>query len=104
LARFDDALRHSTLVLTGEGALDEQTLSGKTIAGVCRRAQVLGVPVVAFGGAVRLSGAQMDELGLLSAFSIADGPRALSECVAQAGPLLEAAVERALRVVGFSLD
>jgi glycerate kinase len=98
LARFDEKLRSATLVLTGEGALDEQTLRGKTIAGVCRRAQVLGVPVIAFGGAVRLSGAQMDELGLTSAFSIADGPRSLESCVENAGPLLERVVERALRL------
>lgn len=98
LARFDEKLRWATLVLTGEGALDEQTLRGKTIAGVCRRARKFQVPVIAFGGAVRLSGAQMDELGLLSAFSIADGPRSLGECVEQAGPLLQGAVERALRL------
>lgn len=99
LARFDDKLRSARLVLTGEGALDEQTLRGKTIAGVCRRAHKSGVPVIAFGGAVRLSGAQMDELGLTSAFSIADGPRSLESCVEQAGPLLQAAVERALRLL-----
>ncbi len=99
LARFDDKLSSAQLVLTGEGALDEQTLRGKTVAGVCRRARKFGVPVIAFGGSVRLSGAQLDELGLASAFSIADGPRSLSECVEQAGPLLQAAVERALRLM-----
>jgi glycerate kinase len=99
LARFDEKLKSAKLVLTGEGSLDEQTLEGKTIAGVCRRSQVLGVPVVAFGGAVKLSGAQMDHLGLRSAFSLADGPRSLSECVDEAGPLLAGAVERALRLM-----
>lgn len=99
LARFEEKLQSATLVLTGEGALDEQTLRGKTVAGVCRRAQKFGVPVIAFGGAVGLSGAQMDELGLLSAFAIADGPRSLGECVQNAGPLLQNAVERALRLL-----
>lgn len=98
LARFDEKLQSARLVLTGEGALDEQTLRGKTIAGVCRRAHKFNVPVIAFGGAVKLSGVQMDELGLASAFPIADGPRTLSECVEQAGPLLAQAVERALRL------
>ena len=98
LARFDEKLQSATLVLTGEGALDEQTLRGKTVAGVCRRARKFGVPVIAFGGSVGLSGAQMDELGLLSAFAIADGPRSLGECIENAGPLLQNAVERALRL------
>ncbi len=102
LARFEDKLSSAQLVLTGEGSLDEQTLRGKTIAGVCRRARKLAVPVIAFGGSVKLSSAQLDELGLASAFPIADGPRSLSECVEQAGPLLEQAVERALRLVRFA--
>ena len=85
LAHFDEKLQSTTLVLTGEGALDEQTLRGKTIAGVCRRAQEFDVPVIAFGGAVKLSGAQMDELGLASAFSIADGPRSLESCLRMRG-------------------
>ena len=83
---------------TGEGALDTQTLAGKTIAGVCRAAQAHGVPVVAFGGKVSLDGAQLDALGLLSAFALADAPLSLEECMARSGELLEKAVERALRL------
>ena len=96
-ARFEERLRGTDLVLTGEGALDAQTLQGKAVAGVCRAAQLKGVPVIAFGGRVELSGAQMDELGVLSAFSLCDGPRDLASCLESAAPLLEAATERALR-------
>jgi glycerate kinase len=57
-----------------------------------------GVPVIAFGGAVQLSGAQLDELGLLSAFSIANAPLSLDDCLKHADKLLANSVERALRV------
>ncbi len=97
-AGFAEKLQDATLVLTGEGALDAQTLSGKTIAGVCRVAGEKNVPVIAFGGKVALCGEQLDELGLLSAFPIADAPLTLEECLARAGELLSGAVERALRV------
>lgn len=100
--RFREKLESADLVLTGEGSLDAQTLSGKTIAGVCQLAREAkngrGVPVIAFGGAVRLSGAQMDELGLLSAFSIANAPLSLETCLANADELLTASAERALRL------
>jgi glycerate kinase len=98
VARFDEKLRGADLVLTGEGALDAQTLSGKTVAGVCRAAQKRGVPVIAFGGKVGLSGEELDALGLLSAFALADAPMPLEECVSRAAELLANAVERALRL------
>ncbi len=95
---FTSAIAGADLILTGEGALDSQTLSGKTVAGVCRIARIKQVPVVAFGGAVRLTGDQMDQLGLHSAFALADGPRSLEECLASAPTLLAQSVERALRM------
>lgn len=96
---FAEHLRGADLVLTGEGALDAQTLRGKVVAGVCCAARAQGVPVIAFGGAVELSGAQLDELGLLSAFSVCDGPRELAFCLENAAALLANAAERALRLL-----
>ena len=99
---FKDKLETADLVLTAEGSLDAQTLSGKTIAGVCKAAREAknkkGVPVIAFGGAVSLSGAQMDELGLLSAFALPNAPLGLNECLIHADELLADATQRALRL------
>jgi glycerate kinase len=58
---FQSKLRGADLVLTGEGALDEQTLRGKVVAGVCRVAREHNVPVIGLAGRVALSGAQMDD-------------------------------------------
>jgi glycerate kinase len=96
---FSEKLQGADLVLTGEGALDAQTLQGKTIAGVCKAAKAKGVPVLGFAGKVALNGAEMDELGLKSAFPIVDGPRDLAYCLAHANELIETSAERALRVV-----
>jgi glycerate kinase len=97
-ARFEEKLKNADLVLTGEGALDSQTLSGKAVAGVCSVAQKHKVPVIAFGGKVALSGQEQSTLGLQSAFPIANAPMSLPECIARADELLESAVERVLRV------
>ena len=43
---------NTDLVLTGEGAIDAQTLTGKTPAGVAGAAREAGVPVIAFAGRV----------------------------------------------------
>lgn len=101
-ARFAEKLESADLVLTAEGALDAQTLSGKTIAGVCQAARNAksgrGVPVIAFGGAVQLTGKQLDEVGLLSAFSLTNAPLSLDDCIKHAAELLTDAAERALRL------
>ncbi|HEY2792743.1 MAG TPA: glycerate kinase [Micromonosporaceae bacterium] len=50
LIGFDEHLAGARLVVTGEGALDEQTAYGKAPAVVARRANAAGVPVVAVCG------------------------------------------------------
>jgi glycerate kinase len=52
----DRVLDGAALVLTAEGLLDSQTLSGKVPVGVARRAKGRGIPVVAVGGAVEAMG------------------------------------------------
>lgn len=49
---FDELLKESALVITGEGSADRQTLMGKLPIGVLRRAQRQNVPVVLIAGRV----------------------------------------------------
>ena len=51
LTNFDAHLQEADLVITGEGKLDSQSLRGKVVIGVARRAKKFGVPVVALVGA-----------------------------------------------------
>lgn len=50
LTDFDRKCRGASLVITGEGHLDSQSLRGKTVVGVARRARALGVPAAALVG------------------------------------------------------
>ena len=54
LANFDDKINQSDWVITGEGKLDLQTLSGKTITGILISAKAKKIKVAAFCGAVDL--------------------------------------------------
>jgi len=51
---FDGLLDGADLVITGEGRIDSQTLTGKTPYGVMLRARRSGIPVIAIGGAVAI--------------------------------------------------
>lgn len=50
MVSFEEQLAGCDLVITGEGRIDGQSISGKVPVGVARRAKKLGVPVVAIVG------------------------------------------------------
>jgi glycerate kinase len=52
VVRFDELLRDCDMVLTAEGKIDEQSLFGKGVAGIARRAMTLNKPVHAFAGRI----------------------------------------------------
>lgn len=72
--KLKEKMTDADLVLTGEGALDEQTGFGKAPAGVAKMAKGLGVPVVALAGALRPGYEALYEVGLTAAFSITPEP------------------------------
>ncbi len=55
LTQFEEALKNTDFLITGEGALDQQTLQGKGPVGVAKLANQLGIPVIALAGNVSLS-------------------------------------------------
>ena len=51
---FDSIIEGADLVITGEGRIDAQTLTGKTPYGVLQRASRQNIPVIALAGSVAL--------------------------------------------------
>src|SRR5699024_10317698 len=54
LTHFARELEEIDYVITGEGSIDEQTLSGKAPYGVAKVAKKHNIPCIAFGGALPL--------------------------------------------------
>ena len=79
---FDGALDGADIVFTGEGKTDRQTLKGKAVAGVARRAKSRGIPVVAVSGYYdeeeKLTAA-LKETGVIKIVSITDGRQSIEE-------------------------
>ncbi|GAA3756224.1 glycerate kinase [Streptomyces tremellae] len=88
---FAAALERATLVVTGEGSLDAQTLHGKAPAGVAAAARARGVGVVAVCGRLALDPAALRGAGILRAYALTDLEPDQDRCIAEAGPLLERA-------------
>lgn len=88
---FADALSGTDLVITGEGSLDQQTLHGKAPVGVARAARARNIDVVAVCGRLALPPAALGAAGIRRAYALTDFEPDVARCIAEAGPLLEAA-------------
>jgi len=86
--KFDALLADADWVITGEGQLDGQSLSGKTPIGIARRAERFGVPTVVLAGRLGDQWQAAFEHGVTAAFALADGPITLNEALARCGELL----------------
>ncbi|MEV4939326.1 glycerate kinase [Streptomyces zaomyceticus] len=86
---FAPALERATLVITGEGSLDEQTLHGKAPAGVAAAARAAGKEVVAVCGRLALAPEALGRAGIRRAYPLTDLEPDTATCIANAGPLLE---------------
>ena len=79
LTDFDTAVRGADLVITGEGKLDSQSLRGKVVIGVARRAKKAGVPVAALVGASETEIAAAYGEGVSGVFPINPEPKPFAE-------------------------
>jgi len=70
IAQFDQHIKNANWIITGEGKLDLQTLSGKAIEGVLNSARREDIPVAAFCGKIELHKKAMVTFGISYADSV----------------------------------
>ncbi len=97
-ADMSTLLANADLVITGEGRLDGQSLSGKTPIGVSRAAQRLHKPVIVLAGSLGDGWQACFDEGVTAAFALADGPMSLIDALPRTAELLEARCESLLRL------
>lgn len=98
-ARFDEALKGASLVITGEGEINAQTKRGKTPMGVAQAAKKRGLPVFALAGSVKAKGEELADIGIDAAFSILSEPMEVDAAIHRGEWLLADAAERLARVL-----
>jgi glycerate kinase len=91
---FAPALERASLVITGEGSLDEQTLHGKAPAGVASAARAAGKEVVAVCGRLALPTEALLRAGIAQAYPLTSVEPDVATCIAEAGPILERVAAR----------
>ncbi len=64
MAHFDTNIKGADWIITGEGKLDDQTLSGKALQGILQSAKDKGIPAAAFCVLIDISETTTRKLGL----------------------------------------
>ena len=65
---FEELLFDADYVITGEGSFDSQSLGGKTVSGICRRAKKADVPVILVAGIAKTDEKDLEKLGIVKCF------------------------------------
>jgi glycerate kinase len=68
--RFDEMLEGASMVISGEGKIDTQSLRGKVVIGIARRTKKAGVPLIAVVGDIGDDIEAAYDMGVSAIFSI----------------------------------
>lgn len=101
---FDTKLRGASLVITGEGRVDAQSAYGKVPCGVAKRTKALApIPVIALGGAVEDGAEALYDCGVDALVGAVCKVCSLDDALSHARDNLQAAAERAARLVKLGM-
>lgn len=76
---FDKNLADSTLVITGEGCIDAQTVCGKAPIGVARAAKKHGIPVIVIAGSTGVDVERVYQYGIDAVYSVINSACSLED-------------------------
>lgn len=98
---FDDHLKGSDLVITGEGSTDAQSSMGKVLYGIGKRAAAAGVPVIAISGALQPGYEKLYDHGITAMFAATRRVCRLEEAMKEAETNLRATAEDVFRMLKY---
>ena len=97
--RFDEMIADADVIFTGEGRLDSQSLSGKAVIGIARRAKKQNKPVIAVVGGAEGDLTRAYDEGVTAVFTVNRLPEPLSVSRRFTKDNLQFAMENVLRLL-----
>jgi glycerate kinase len=98
LTGFEDKIKDATLIVTGEGSTDYQTLYGKVPFGIAKVAGKYNKPVFCISGTLGYGYEDLYDVGIAALFSIVNKPMSLEEAMKRGEELLERTTRNVLNV------
>ena len=99
--KLNERVKGASLVFTGEGQLDFQTVFGKTPVGVAKVAKAYDIPVIAIAGGIAEGAEAVYDAGIDAMLGIVHEPMSLELAVADASRLIADTAERAARLIAI---
>lgn len=93
LVDFDRNIKNADWIITGEGKLDEQTFSGKTIQGVLTSAKAKTIKVAVFCGKIELNEKEIHQMGIAYAAALLEVAKNQDDAMKNSKPYLEMITE-----------
>ena len=104
LVNLDHALHGASLVVTGEGAINTQTLRGKTPVGVAAAAAHWNIPVIALAGSLSPDYEQVHVHHIHAVTSIVPGPITLEQALQNAELNLVSASQQIAQILNIGMQ
>ena len=87
--QLESKVANADLVITGEGKIDRQTLSGKVVKGVAELAKKYDKPLIVVAGRNTLNEDQIKAIGISQLIVLTDGETPTAQAMAEAGAILK---------------
>ena len=104
LVGFDQKLQGVSLVVTGEGAVDWQSVFGKVMQGVGMHCRKAGIPAVAIVGSMGNGAEDIFACGIHSIMTTVNAPMVLDEALDRAEELYLSAARRLFRLLKAGME
>ena len=101
--QIENKLNGVDLVITGEGAIDFQTIYDKAPIGVAKLAQKYNIPTIGIAGMLGKDYTLVHQDGLEAVRSIVTGPMSLEDASKSAYKLITESVEQSLRFINLGM-
>ena len=98
---LEEKIIKADIVITGEGKIDNQSLSGKVVSGIGQLAQKHGKPLIVITGSIGDGAEKAYDHGVTAVFSIMDKPMSLTEAMDDTAILIERCVTNIYRVMSI---
>ena len=97
--KFDEIIEDADMIFTGEGRIDSQSLRGKVVIGVGKRAKNKNIPVTVIAGGAANNIDDAYDMGVTSIFTINRLPEDFEISRHKSKENLEATIDNILRLI-----
>lgn len=104
ICEFDQEVEWADIIVTGEGQIDNQSVCGKVIDGITRRAKKQGKPVIAIAGGLSDNADEVYHVGVRSMEACVSRPMSVKQAMDNADTYLEMAAERIFRAIRLGME